>query len=183
MRSRTSKGSEGSGSSLRPAPQWPHGSTSVPRGSPTAGGRPGAPPSKTPPRTPRPRGAPTTPPRTADAQTVFLVLLAIARDAASAVRRPDAVRAAMIGVDEDVAAILEGLATQIQQGGVAPAIDVTGSLAAFERSITTQVDATGEEGTDAGALGLDRGLAVAVNRVASSDRRSIRATAVSPVAH
>src|SRR3989475_135295 len=44
---------------------------------------------------------------TADAQTVFLVLLAIAREAASAVRRPDAVRAAMIRVDEDVAAILE----------------------------------------------------------------------------
>src|SRR5207253_11364646 len=71
--------------------------------------------------------------RTAYAQTVFLVLLAIARDAASAVRRPDAVRAAMIGVDEDVAAILEGLATQIQQAAVAPAIDVTGSLAAFGR--------------------------------------------------
>jgi len=120
---------------------------------------------------------------TADAQTVFLVLLAIAREAASAVRRPDAVRAAMIRVDEDVAAILEGLATQIHQGGVAPAIDVTGSLAAFERSITTQVDATGEEGTDAGALVLYRELAVAVNRVASSDRRSIRTAAVSPVAH
>src|SRR5262249_43228106 len=47
---------------------------------------------------------------TADAQTVFLVLLAIARDAASAAKRPDAVRAAMLRIDEDVATILQGLA-------------------------------------------------------------------------
>jgi len=120
---------------------------------------------------------------TADAQTVFLVLLAIARDAASAGRHPDAVRAAMLRVDEDVAAMLEGLATEIQQGGVAPAIDVIGSLAAFERSIGTRVDATGEDGTYAGPLVLYRELAVAVNQIASSDRRSIRAAAVSPAAH
>ena len=54
---------------------------------------------------------------TADAQTVFLVLLAIARDAESAAMRPDAVRAATMRVDEDVAAILDGLADRVQPGG------------------------------------------------------------------
>jgi len=103
--------------------------------------------------------------RTADAQSVFLVLLAIARDAASTARRPDALRAAMIRVDEDVAAILEGHAE----------IDVNDSLAAFERSIAAQVEGSG-------TLALYRELAVAVNRVALGDRRSITAVALSPVA-
>src|SRR5262249_24724274 len=57
----------------------------------------------------------------ADAQTVLLLLLAIARDAASAMTRPDAVRAATTCVGEDVAAILEGLAERVRRDGVAPA--------------------------------------------------------------
>jgi len=120
---------------------------------------------------------------TADAQTVFLVLLAIARDAASAARRPDAVRAAMLRVDEDVATMLQGLAERIQQRGVPPVIDINGSVAALEHSIASQVDATGESVTDTGALALYRELVVAVNRVASRDPRSIRAAAVLPEAH
>src|SRR5262249_15699886 len=110
---------------------------------------------------------------TADVQTVFLVLLAIARDAPSSPTRPDAVRAAMIRVDEDVATILEGLADRIQQGEVAPAIDVNRSLDALEQSIAGPVDATGENVTDTGALALYRELVVAVNRVALSDRTSM----------
>ena len=106
---------------------------------------------------------------TADAQTVFLVLLAIARDAESAAMRPDAVRAAAIRVDEDVAAILDRLAERLQPGGVGPATDADASLAALERSIAAQVDAFGEAATHAGALDLYRELAAAVNRVASSD--------------
>jgi len=43
--------------------------------------------------------------RTADAQTVFLVLLAIAREATAAPRPPDALQTATIRVDDDVAAI------------------------------------------------------------------------------
>src|SRR5262249_26537349 len=120
---------------------------------------------------------------TADAQTLFLVLLAVARDAASAARRPDAVRAAMHCVDEDVAATLVGVADRARPGGVAPAIDVNGSLVALERSMAAQVDATGENVTYAGALVLYRELVVAMNRVASSDLRSIRAAAVLPAAH
>src|SRR5262249_32780089 len=116
---------------------------------------------------------------TADAQTVFLVLLAIARDAASAARRPDAVQAAMLRVDEDAAAILEGLADRVLQRDAAPAIDVNRSLAALEQSMA----ATGNGMTDTGALALYRELAVAMLRVASRDLRAIRAAAVSPVAH
>jgi multidrug resistance protein MdtO len=103
---------------------------------------------------------------TADAQTVFLVLLAIARDAESAAVRPDAGRAATIRVDEDAAAILDRLADRVQPGGGGPAIEVNGALAAFERSIAAQADAVGEDATYAGLLALYRELAVAVNRLA-----------------
>jgi hypothetical protein len=54
-------------------------------------------------------------------------------------------------------------------------------LAALERSIGAHVDATVRNVTYAGTLGLYREFAVAVNRVASSDRRAIRAAAFSPV--
>src|SRR5207245_8817271 len=64
---------------------------------------------------------------TADAQAVFLVLLAIARDAASAAGRPAAVRAVTARVDQDVAVILEALADRIGPGGVASASEVSGS--------------------------------------------------------
>src|SRR5258706_3630971 len=83
---------------------------------------------------------------TADAQTVFLVLLAIARDAAAAATPPDVVRAAAIRVAEDAAAILEALAERVRPGETTTAIDVNGSLAALERSIAAQVDAIGGGG-------------------------------------
>ena len=105
---------------------------------------------------------------TADAQTVFLVLLAIARDAESAAVRPDAVRAATLRVDEDAAAILDRLADRVQPGGGGPASDGDASLATFERSIAAQIDAVGEDATYAGLLALYRELAVVVNRAVSS---------------
>jgi len=120
---------------------------------------------------------------TADAQAVFLVLLAIARDAASAARRPDALRAATTRVDQDVAVILEGLAHRIGPGGVASASEVSGSLAAFERSIAAaHADAAGEQATGEGPLGLYRELAVAVSRLAESGGRAIPPAARSIVA-
>jgi multidrug resistance protein MdtO len=120
---------------------------------------------------------------TADAQAVFLVLLAIARDAESATAmRPDTVRAVSIRVDEDAAAILERLADRVRRGAAVPPTDVTGSLAAFERSIAAQVDAVGENATYAGALVLHRELAAAVDRVASSAMLLIPEAVHSPVA-
>jgi len=114
---------------------------------------------------------------TADAQTIFLVLLAIARDAESAVLRPDAVQAATIRVDEDVAAILEGLADRVRQGGAEAAVDLDGSRAALERSIAAQIAAVGENATYFGMLALYHELSIAVNQVASNDTLSIRAAA------
>src|SRR5207245_7456872 len=87
---------------------------------------------------------------TSDAQPVFLVLLAIARDAESAAMYAEVARAAAIRVDEDAAAILDGLADRVQHGGATPAMTGDGSLRAFERSIAAQVDAVGEEATHAG---------------------------------
>ncbi len=112
---------------------------------------------------------------TADAQSVFLVLLAIARDAESAAIRPDTVPATTPRVDADVATILDGLADRIRPGGTVRETDLNGALAAFESSIAAQGDAIGEDVTHAGTLALYRELAVAVRRVASSDRRSVSA--------
>jgi Fusaric acid resistance protein family len=114
---------------------------------------------------------------TADAQAVFLVLLAIARDAESAPMRPDAVRSATIRVDESAATILEGLADRIQRSGSTPALDGDGSLAAFERSIAAQADAVGQDAAHAGMLWLYGELAVAVNRVVSGGTASLRPAA------
>jgi multidrug resistance protein MdtO len=120
---------------------------------------------------------------TADAQAVFLVLLAIARDTAPAARRPDALRAATTRVDQNVTVVLETLADRIGPGGVASASEVSGSLAAFERSIAAaHADAAGEQATGEGPLGLYRELAVAVSRLAESGGRSIPTDARSIVA-
>ena len=118
---------------------------------------------------------------TADAQAVFLLLLAIARDAALAARCPDAVDAAATHVDQEVAVVLDALADRVGQGGVAAASEVSGLLDAFERSIG-ELTAAGERVTCAGALGLYRDLAVAVNRLAASGGRSIPPAAPAIVA-
>jgi multidrug resistance protein MdtO len=101
----------------------------------------------------------------AGAQSVFLVLLAIARDAESAARRSDAERASTIRVDESAAAMLEELADRVQRDGAAHAIDRDDLLAAFDRSIAAQAAAVGQ---DAGTLWLYEELAVAMKRVASA---------------
>jgi len=115
---------------------------------------------------------------TADAQAVFLVLLAIARDAESAPMRPDTVRAATIRVDESAAAILETLADRVQRGGATQPIDRDGSLSAFERSIAAQADAVGQDAVYTGTLSLYSELAVAVHRVVSGGASQVRAAAV-----
>ena len=120
--------------------------------------------------------------RTADAQTVFLVLLAIAREATAAARPPEALHTATIRVDDDVAAILDGVAARVRNDGAAPVIDVDRALAALERSLAAQANASGDGATYAGALSLYRELAVAVTRVASDGRRSMTDMVLSHVA-
>jgi hypothetical protein len=117
--------------------------------------------------------------RTADAQTVFLVLLAIARETGAA-RPPEAVPAATSHVAENVAAILEGVADRVRIDAVAPTIDLDRSLGDLDRSLAAaQADASS---TYAGALALYRELVVAVNRVAAGDRRAVTVVALSSVA-
>jgi multidrug resistance protein MdtO len=118
---------------------------------------------------------------TADAQTVFLVLLAIAREPASATKPSDAMRAATIRVDHDVATILERLADGVRDDGAARAIDVDGSLAALEGSIAAQVDAVREDGRYAPTTALYGELSVAVNRVVSAYKRSMTAIELAEV--
>ena len=114
---------------------------------------------------------------TADAQAVFIVLLAITRAAESAPMRPDAVRAATIHVEESAATILEGLADRVQPGGATQPIDRDGSLAVFERSIAAHADAIGQETVHAGTLSLYSDLAVAVNRLVSGGTSQFRVAA------
>ena len=101
---------------------------------------------------------------TAEAQTVFLILLAIARDVGLPAMPPD-VRAATIRIDEDVAATLEALGERLQARG-ALATDVERPLASIEPSIAA-IDVPGEDATYAGTLALYRELAVAVKRLGS----------------
>jgi multidrug resistance protein MdtO len=110
---------------------------------------------------------------TADAQAAFVVLLAIARDAATLTGNPDAVRAVTGRVDDDAALVLEALANRVEQDGGAAASTISGSLASFERSIAALVAAAEARVTWAGALALYRELAVAVNRLTASSVRSI----------
>jgi len=105
----------------------------------------------------------------AETQTVFLVLLAIARDADAPAPFPDAVRAATIRLEADVAAILEGLARSVVRSGGRPSIHLDGALTALEQSIAEQRDGAGQGELYDGRLALYRELSVAVNRLASSD--------------
>jgi multidrug resistance protein MdtO len=118
---------------------------------------------------------------TADTQTVFLILLAIARAAASTARPADAVQTVMTRADDLVATILEGLADGVRDGGVARAIDVDGALAALERSIADEIDAASEDARYAGATALYRELGVAVNDIVSAYKRSMTAFELSKV--
>ena len=110
---------------------------------------------------------------TADAQAVFVVLLALARDAASTAGGLDAERVAPTRVGEDIGVVLEALADRIGHGTFGAASEVRSSRAAVERSIAAHVDAAGQRATDEGALELYRELAAAVNRLTESSVRSI----------
>jgi len=118
---------------------------------------------------------------TADAQAACVVLLALARDAATLTSNPDTMRAVTVRVDDDVASVLEALAERVGQGGGAVASPISGSLASFERSIAALVAAAGARVSCAGALALYRELAVAVNRLTASSERSIPTAAAHPL--
>jgi multidrug resistance protein MdtO len=117
---------------------------------------------------------------TVDAQTVFLLLLAIARHASAMATPPDAMRAAMNRVDDHVAVILEGIAERIRGGGTAPEIDVDGARTSLQQSVAVDAGAPGAA-IPAESFPLYRELAATVTRMAA-DSRSAVAVELSPAA-
>jgi uncharacterized membrane protein YccC len=106
---------------------------------------------------------------TGDAQTVFLLLLAIARHESAL---PQTAREAMLRPATDVAAALEGLAEYLRRGSPVPAFDLDGALAAVGRDVTAHGPL--EDEAWRGRLVLYRELVVAVNRLAPGDLTTSR---------
>ncbi len=107
---------------------------------------------------------------TGDAQSVFLVLLAIARDESGQAALPGAVREATMRLGTDVATGLAAMAERVQGRGAARPIDVDEAMSEVERSIS----AHGELSRDAdeawrGRLALYRELVAAVRRLAPDE--------------
>lgn len=107
---------------------------------------------------------------TGDAQTVFLVLLAIARHEDAL---PQTAREATLQLPMNAATALEALAEHLLRGGEVPAIDLDSALAAVEREITAHGPL--EDEACRGRLVLYRELVVAINRLAPGVLRTSRA--------
>jgi hypothetical protein len=99
---------------------------------------------------------------TGDAQTVFLLLLAIARDETPL---PQTAREAMLRVPREAAAALEGLAEHLRRGSPRPAFDLDGALTEVGRDIPARGLSPADEAWHERLL-LYRELVVAVNRLA-----------------
>ena len=106
--------------------------------------------------------------RTGDAQTVFLLLLAIARDEPERGDLPEPARDAMMRLEADVAAALEALAKH-ERGGEAPTLpDLGARLAAVERD-SGRVDPA----RVSGRLRLYATLVAMVQRLAAEPHGSV----------
>jgi len=104
---------------------------------------------------------------TGDAQTVFLILLAIARHEGAL---PQSAREAMLRLATDAAAALGALVEHLRRGSEIPPIDLDGTLAAVERDVI--VHGPLEDEAYRGRLGLYRELVVAVNRLAPGEAKT-----------
>jgi hypothetical protein len=102
-----------------------------------------------------------------DAQTVFLVLLAIARQKEEQSGLPRSVRESMMRLDMDAAAVLDAAAQRVK-GGVPPPIRLDEALAEVETSTSACMD-PGREVDEScrGMLSLYRELASAVEQFSS----------------
>jgi multidrug resistance protein MdtO len=103
---------------------------------------------------------------TGDAQIVFVLLLSLARQSRATPRVPRVMEAAVVDLDNEVAAALEGLATHVG-GGVQPAMpEFDDALNAFERSMADTDRLDHEAATHlAGQLALYRTLVAAVKKI------------------
>ncbi len=103
---------------------------------------------------------------TGDAQIVFVLLLSLARQSRATPHVPRVVEAAVVDLDNEVAAALEGLATPVG-GGVQPAMpEFDDALNAFERSMA-DTDTLDHEAAAhlAGQLALYRTLVGAIKKI------------------
>jgi len=109
---------------------------------------------------------------TGDAQMVFLLLLAIARDEGEL---SEAARGPALRLMADVAAVLEAGALRLRPGGEIPAFHLDAAFSAVERATTADRPLDGnEDEASRGRLGLYRELVVAVNRLAPDELRPSR---------
>jgi hypothetical protein len=107
---------------------------------------------------------------TGNAQSVFLVLLAIARDESGRAALPGAVRDAMTRLGTDVATALAAVAKGVQGPEVAAPTDVDEAMGAVERSVSAHVEVSGDAAEAwRGRLTLYRELVAAVKRLASGE--------------
>jgi len=104
---------------------------------------------------------------TADAQSVLLVLLALARDESGRDALPDAVREGARRLDAKIAASLAAVAESVRHRGVAPAPEVDQALTAVEGTFSACEGQPGAAGEACRArLALYRELVSAVKRLA-----------------
>jgi multidrug resistance protein MdtO len=102
-----------------------------------------------------------------DAQTVFLVLLAIARQKEEQSGFPRSVQESMMRLDMDAAAVLDAVAQRVKGGGPPP-IRFDEALAEVETSTSTYRDPCRDvDESYRGMLSLYRELASAVERLSS----------------
>jgi plasmid stabilization system protein ParE len=104
-----------------------------------------------------------------DAQTVFLVLLAIARQQGAL---PPTAHETTRRLPMDAAAAVEAVAEHLRRGGPRPAFDLDGTLTTVERDIAAHGPL--EDEAVHGRLLLYRELVVAVNRLAPDDLKTSR---------
>jgi Fusaric acid resistance protein family len=111
--------------------------------------------------------------RTADAQVVFVLLLALAR-----LRRdpglPEPAQAAALGVDDAVAKTLEAMAARVSHGRELPTPDLQDALDALERSSVALPARAGAAIADeaSGPLGLYRSLVATLISLTPAPSRS-----------
>jgi multidrug resistance protein MdtO len=109
---------------------------------------------------------------TGDAQVVFLLLLAIARDEGEL---SEAARGPALRLMADVAAALEAVAARLRRGGEIPAIDLDAAFSAVEGAITAHGPLDGgQDEASRGRLALYRELVLAVNRLTPDELRPSR---------
>jgi multidrug resistance protein MdtO len=107
---------------------------------------------------------------TGDAQVVFLLLLAIARDEGEL---SEAARGPALRLMTDAAAALEAGAVRLRPGGEMSAFHLDAAFSEVERAITAHRPFDGnEDEVSRGRLALYRELVVAVNRLAPDELRS-----------